>query len=122
MRDEKGRFRRDGAEELTFQSYLRWGRVIIIQLTDQPRVDQSFARTHESGRSFDVYTLTIKSTNYQESQDIFDNMRDILIQTSPNATVSHYIIGSLTPAPSRGRWAYETEVEARKTGVIVDAG
>jgi hypothetical protein len=121
-RGEKGRFKRNGAEELRFQAYQRFQRVIIIQLTDQVRDDQSISKTNESVNSADIYTLTIKSTNYQESQDIFDNMRAIVLDKNANAIYSHYLIGDMELAPTRGRWAYDVEVQARKAGRVRDTG
>jgi hypothetical protein len=109
-------------DELRFQAYLRFQRVIIIQLTGQVRDDQSISRSHEAPESADIYTITIKSTNYQESQDIFDNMRDIIITTNPNATYSHYLVGELVLAPTRGRWAYDVQVDGRKVGLPRDTG
>jgi hypothetical protein len=119
---KKTRFGRNGTEELRFQRYLSWGRVLVIQLTDQVRDDQSIARTHESGASDDIYTITIKSTNYQESQDIFDNMRAILISTAPNSDYVKYSVGDMVLAPTRGRWAYDVEIRARKVGLVRDTG
>jgi hypothetical protein len=121
-RGKQNRFSRQGAEELRFQAYQRFQRIIIIQLTGQVRDDQSISKTHESVNSTDIYTITIKSTNYQESQDIFDNMRAILLDANANAITSHYIIGEMELAPTRGRFAYDVEVQARKAGRVRDTG
>lgn len=99
-----------------FDYYLRFKRILIIQEDEKIRDDQGFARTHESPESQEIYGITLKSGSYSDSNDIFDQLRDILVEQPTSGTYSKFEFGRLIPVPQRGKYIYEFQILALRIG------
>jgi hypothetical protein len=105
-----------------FKSLLKFQRVVIIQLAELDRDDQGFQRTHESPGSNDEFELSVKSRKYSDTNDIFVNARNILVNQPTSGTYAWFEVGDLEPNTQRGRYIYTSRIIAHYTGKVRDSG
>jgi hypothetical protein len=108
----------DRGNDWNFDYYLEFKRILIIQEDEKVREDQGFARKHENPQSQEIYGITLKSGSYSDSNNIFDQLRDILVEQPTSGTYSHFEFGRLIPAPQRGKYIYEFQILAFRIGKV----
>jgi hypothetical protein len=100
----------------TIIKLMRFKRIIVVKLIDKITDEMGLQRTLESTQSHDRYTVIIKGGNEKDANEIFTQMRKILIEVPTKEFYNRIVMPNPGFTPKRGGWETELDIIAYKAG------
>jgi hypothetical protein len=102
--------------EQNIDRYRYFRRVILYSQLVTPREGQGLQRTHESEESLDQYSFLVRDINRDAATDVFDLLRDILIDQPTSGYYKHYRFGNVETRLGVGEYEISFPVDAILAG------
>jgi hypothetical protein len=95
----------------------RWfRRLLLYSMIDTPREGQGLQRTGESEESLDQYSFLIKTVTRSDAFDVFNELRDHLINQPTSGYYVHYNFGAVETQFGAGEYEISFPINARLAG------
>ena len=109
----------NAADREKFRRMLYNKRIVVIQLLARLGVESGMSRTHEGADARDEYEIYIKSGTYEDTVNIWDDIRAIIVGTTSSTVYNRIEFDNASYGPQPGRFDAVLRVNAYRGGLAI---